>query len=205
MTIGSRQSGTTSYDNQFNGYIEEVAVYNYALSAAQVQAHFGAVTNRPPTFLSNPFAVAGVTAGQSYSVNMGTNASDPNADAMTFTKLSGPGWLSLAGNGLLSGMPLSSDVGTNVFLVRVADPAGAFSTATMNLVVAAAPPISSTMDLQGPNVVLNWAGGIPPYQVQVATNLTVPINWQNIGAPVSGNAISITPSNNAAFYQIQGR
>ncbi|EEF61359.1 LamG-like jellyroll fold domain-containing protein [Pedosphaera parvula] len=205
MTIGSRQSGTTAYDSQFNGSIEEVAVYNYALSAAQVQAHFGAVTNRSPSFLVNPFTVAGVTAGQNYSVNMATNASDPNADTMTFSKLSGPGWLTLAGNGLLSGMPVSGDVGTNVFLVKVADPAGAFNTATMNLVVAAAPLITSTMGLQGSNVVLNWTGGIPPYRVLVATNLTVPISWQNFGAPVSGNSLSLTPSNDAAFYQIQGQ
>ena len=136
---------------------------------------------------------------------MATNASDPNADTMTFSKLSGPSWLGLAANGLLSGTPLSSDTGTNVFLVRVSDPAGAFSTATMNLVVGAAPLISSTMVWQGSNVVLNWTGGIPPYQVQVATNLAVPINWQNFGAPVSGNTLSITPSNDAAFYQIQGR
>ena len=32
MSIGSRKSGVaTAYDNQFVGYIEEVALYDYAL------------------------------------------------------------------------------------------------------------------------------------------------------------------------------
>ena len=41
LTIGARQEGNgTQYDNQFVGAIDEVAVYNYALSAAQVQSHY---------------------------------------------------------------------------------------------------------------------------------------------------------------------
>lgn len=43
LAIGSRQEGQgTQYDNQFIGSIDEVAIYNYALSAAQVQAHYNA-------------------------------------------------------------------------------------------------------------------------------------------------------------------
>jgi hypothetical protein len=41
LTIGARQEGfDTQYDNQFIGAIDEVAVYNYALTAAQVQTHY---------------------------------------------------------------------------------------------------------------------------------------------------------------------
>jgi len=41
LSIGSRQEGQDSaYDDQFDGSIDEVAVYNYALTAAQVQSHY---------------------------------------------------------------------------------------------------------------------------------------------------------------------
>ncbi len=41
LTIGARQeSFGTQYDNQFVGAIDEVAVYNYALTPAQVQNHY---------------------------------------------------------------------------------------------------------------------------------------------------------------------
>ncbi|HTI98396.1 MAG TPA: LamG-like jellyroll fold domain-containing protein, partial [Dongiaceae bacterium] len=42
MSIGSRQSGTTTFNNQFRGLIDEVAVYNYALTPARVTAHYNA-------------------------------------------------------------------------------------------------------------------------------------------------------------------
>src|SRR5262249_53481306 len=88
-TFGSRQSGAaTPYDLQYLGNMEEVAIYNFALSAAQVQAHYSVATNRPPVFALNPFTVPGINAGQSYSGNIATNASDPNGDAVTFTKVS---------------------------------------------------------------------------------------------------------------------
>jgi hypothetical protein len=206
MTIGSRQSGASgNYDNQFNGVIEEVAVYNFALSALQVQTHYSEVTNRPPAFLVNPFTVPGIVAGQAYFGTIATNAADPNADPITFSKASGPAWLSVAANGFISGTPVSSDVGPNSFLVRAADNSGAFNNATMNLTVTPAPNISAGVALQGTNVLLNWTGGIAPFQVQMTTNLANPVIWQNFGSPVNGNNLLLSPTNPAAFYQIQGQ
>ena len=205
VSIGSRQSGAaTSYDNQFVGYMEEVAIYGYPLSSNQVLAHFLTATNRAPTFLINPFTVTNANAGQSYSANLATNATDPNGDAITFGKVSGPAWLSVANNGSLAGTPLSPDAGNNAFTVRVTDPGGLFSTATMNLVVVPAPPIVITAVLQGNDFLLNWTGGIAPYQVQSSTNL-ISTDWQNLGAPIGANSLSISPSNSAAFYRIFGQ
>jgi hypothetical protein len=49
VTIGSRQSGSSVYDNNFNGSIDEVAVYASALSSAQVQNHYNAQYLAPGT------------------------------------------------------------------------------------------------------------------------------------------------------------
>jgi hypothetical protein len=205
MSIGSRKSGAaTQYDNQFVGYIEEVAIYGYALSGTQVQAHYQAVTNRPPTFLSNPFTVAGANAGQFYSASLASKASDPNGDPITFGKISGPAWLSVAANGTLTGSPLSANAGTNAFTVRVADASGLFTTATMQLLVLPAPPIVLSTVLQGNDLLLNWTGGIAPYQVQLTTNLLSPV-WQDLGALVSVSSLLVSPTNGPAFYRVYGR
>jgi hypothetical protein len=59
-------------------------------------------------------------------------------DTLTYSKLSGPVWLSVVTNGTLSGTPGAADVGTNVFTVKVTDAAAAFDTATLNIVVLSA-------------------------------------------------------------------
>jgi hypothetical protein len=201
VTIGSRQSGTGAFDFQFNGWIDEVAIYGYALTAAQVQARYAVRTNVPPEFTANPFAPPPANAGRAYAGTIAASATDPNGDALTFSKLSGPAWLSLAGNGTLSGTPLASDAGNNSFVVRASDPAGLSASATMNLTVIA--PIYVAVSAQGPDVWLTWTGGVPPYQVQVTTNVASP-EWTGLGGPVAGNSLLLPVTNRAAFYRIVG-
>jgi hypothetical protein len=77
--------------------------------------------NGAPVFTVDPFTMPGIVAGQSYSGTIATNASDPNpSDVLTFAKVSGPNWLTVAIDGTLSGAPLSSDIGNDSFVVSVA-------------------------------------------------------------------------------------
>jgi hypothetical protein len=204
MTIGARQSGTTTYDNQFGGYMQDVAVYNYALSAGQILSHYQAASNRAPAFVADPFAKPGVVAGQTYSGTIAGDAADPNGDTVTFSKISGPDWLLVAGNGALAGTPFSAQTGTNSFVVRATDPSGLFSNATMNLNVSAASAILLGLVWQDPNLTLSWSGGIPPYQVQTATNLDAPA-WENVGDATSGLQLLLTPTNAAGYYRVFGQ
>lgn len=204
MSIGSRQGGTTTYNNQWGGYMQDVAVYNYALSAGQILSHYQAASNRAPAFVANPFAKPGVIAGQNYSGTLASDAADPNGDSITFSKISGPSWLLVAGNGALAGTPFSGQVGANSFVVRATDTSGLFSNATMNLSVSAAPDILLGLAWQDPNLSLTWSGGIPPYQVQTTTNLAAPI-WENVGGTTSGFNLLLTPSNDAGYYRVFGQ
>ena len=55
MSIGSRPSGQSApYDLNFVGTIDEVAIYNYALSASQVQLHYSVGTNGPVSMTATP-------------------------------------------------------------------------------------------------------------------------------------------------------
>jgi hypothetical protein len=204
LSIGSRPSGSSGvYDNQFAGYLEEVAVYRYALSAAQVQARFQTASNRAPAFLSNPISLASVQAGRAYAQSVATNATDPNGDTLTFSKISGPAWLSVSGSGSVSGTPLSANAGSNSFVLRVADSSGLSATSRMSVMVLAAPALVANVAGQGANVVLSWSGGIAPYQIQVTTNLSNP-DWQTLGAGISGTNFVLKPTNGQAFYRLLG-
>ena len=123
---------------------------------------------------------------------------------MTFAKVSGPAWLSVAADGTLSGTPAVADIGANVFTVSLADTNGWSSSATMRIAVVPAPLLASLSVSQGTNLVLNWSGGQPPYSVQMATNLTSAA-WQTIAGPMTNTTLLVTPSNAAAFYRIQGQ
>jgi hypothetical protein len=203
--FGARQSSAASqFDFQFVGYMEEVAIYKYALNSNQVTAHFVTAPNRAPTFVSNPFTAPNDTAGLPYAVSIANYGIDPNGDNMTFTKLSGPGWLSIAANGNCNGTPFSPDVGTNVFTVRVSDPGGLSSTATMILIVDPAAPIIVSSMAQGTDFTLFWSGGIPPFQVQQITNLANPV-WQNVGSPLSSHTLTIPGGNDGTFFRVGGQ
>jgi uncharacterized repeat protein (TIGR03803 family) len=153
-----------------------------------------------PMFLSNPFTQASVTVTAPYSASLSSNAIAPTGDVLTFAAVSGPAWLTVAANGTLSGTPGFSDVGTNLFIVSLADTNGWSSTATMSITVAPLPSVS--ISTQGTNLVLIWSGGQLPYSVQMATNLASPA-WQTIAGSMTTNTWVVTATNTAAFYRIQ--
>ena len=94
-------------------------------------------TNDAPTFTANPIAGAGATEDAAYASTLAGSATDVDAgDTLTYAKVSGPAWLSVATNGALSGTPDNSNVGANAFTIRVTDAAGANATATLNISVA---------------------------------------------------------------------
>lgn len=205
VSIGSRQAGLgTAFNNQFTGFMEEVAIYNYALSAGRILAHYQAATNRAPVFTSNPLILGSADAGQSYGATLVGTATDPNGDTLTFAKINGPAWLSVAGNGSLSGTPLSANVGTNHFQVSATDPGGLAGATTLNLQVIAAAAIILNADWEGGLLSLNWTGGIAPYQVQFTTNL-MDSAWQNLGPTLSANNLMVAPTNPSSFYRVRGQ
>jgi hypothetical protein len=159
--------------------------------------------NAAPYFVVNPFSPSMAAAGQEYSDTIATNAVDPNpGDVLTFAMTSGPAWLTVATNGALSGIPGSSDAGTNNFSVSVTDPGGLSGSANMSIFVNPAPPILPVASFQGGNLSLSWSGGVGPYQVQVSTDLVYG-TWQTIGT-ISSNTLVVTPTNPAAFYRVVG-
>ena len=77
-----------------------------------------------------PDAVVGVP----YSATIAGCAVDPDpGDTLTFSKVDGPRWLSVAANGALSGTPPGTRVGWNAFTVRVKDDFATSAQATLKI------------------------------------------------------------------------
>jgi uncharacterized repeat protein (TIGR03803 family) len=158
-------------------------------------------TDAPPVFAGNPFTEPLANAGQAYSGTIATNVSDPNfGDAITLAIVSGPAWLSVAPNGVLSGTPAASDAGTNSFIVSATDLEGVSSQATMLITVAG--PMNLQISRSGGQVMLSWTGGCPPYQVQMKTN-GLSAGWSNFGGAINTNSLVLTPSNSAVYFRVQ--
>ncbi|MCK4563640.1 MAG: cadherin-like domain-containing protein, partial [Verrucomicrobia bacterium] len=127
-----------SNDKPFNGMIDDVRIYDKALNVTDVVNLHGSYSsvNNAPSWNSNPVNETAATEGMPYSSTIADDATDPDGDPLTYSKVSGTAWLSVATDGILSGTPASGDVGANVFTVQVSDGNGGTDTATLNIVVA---------------------------------------------------------------------
>ena len=184
VNIGARQSGTgPTRDDQFVGTIDEVAIYNVALTATQVATHFSAATNtQPPSFPANPFTEPAAAAGQFYSNSIAATATDPNGSPLTFSKISGPAWLSVAANGSISGTPAVTDAGPNSWTVGASDLGGLSANATM-LIFVSAPPVFTGNPFAAP-----VANAGQPYSASIAASASDPDGDTLIFSEISGPA-----------------
>jgi hypothetical protein len=82
MTIGSRSSNPANgFDQQFPGYISDVAIYNYVLSSSQIQTVYQAGVLLPPVGLSLTNVGANVQLNWNYGVlQSATNIAGPFSD-----------------------------------------------------------------------------------------------------------------------------
>ncbi|MHC4214355.1 MAG: putative Ig domain-containing protein, partial [Planctomycetota bacterium] len=112
-------------------------------------------TNDPPQWASLDFTKASATKNQAYTgESLADQFVDEDPDDFgQFAKDSGPPWLIIDTNGDLSGTPSESDLGENVFTVRVTDSAGAAPdppTATLRInVITPAPDCVEPMVMNG--------------------------------------------------------
>ena len=112
-------------------------------------------TNAPPTFTNDPINKADGSVGQAYSGSLTANASDPEGDTLSFSKVNGPSWLSVSSNGTLSGTPASGDAGANSFTVNVSD--GLLTdSATLNINVVTGSGVPTYCDSNGSTTAEEW-------------------------------------------------
>ena len=156
--------------------------------------------NQPPSFASSAISIP---ATEDLQLTANLAATDPDAgDVLTFTKLAGPGWLSVSSDGGLSGLPGNAQVGDNVFTVRVTDSEGASDDAQLTIAVANindAPAFTAGALTAGPAVedeafiatLAGSAGDIDPGDVFEFSKISGPA-WLTVAADGS---LGGTPGN----------
>ncbi len=90
---------------------------------------------QPVSFAANPLVLPGGVASNSYTgqtLANYLNSTDP-IWALTFGKISGPAWLSVAADGTLSGTPARSDAGMNSWEVVVTNQLGQIAQTTLSI------------------------------------------------------------------------
>ena len=110
----------------------------YANGAWQGYGSVGETTvssNHAPVWTVNPIVNADANIGAAYNADLGALATDEVNDVVTFSMVSGPAWLSVFSDGILSGTPQVGSAGTNNFTVRVTDSSGAYNDATLMILV----------------------------------------------------------------------
>ncbi len=127
-------------DPLFDGRVDDFHVYNHPLSGSEVWDLWGQSTNNAPTFTTSLVSLSDASGLEPYSdSSLSGYAYDADGDPLTFEKVVGPAWLSVASDGGLSGTPGFADQGENVFYLRVVDSSGAGSEVEARIFVGQVP------------------------------------------------------------------
>jgi hypothetical protein len=115
------------------GALEELQLARAQLDMPAVSALYRG--NLAPGFTFDPIARTGQLNAPLSGQTLAGSAADPNpSDALTYSKVSGPAWLTVASDGTLGGTPTTS--GAVTATVKVSDAGGLFDTATLTINVA---------------------------------------------------------------------
>ena len=140
--------------------------------------------NGSPQFTANPIVGPSDRIGTDISgveFSLALYAVDPQSSSLSFYKVSGPAWLTINGNGTLSGIPTNLNFGTNTWTIGASD--GTYPDATGTLTVNVLPATRT-----GPVVVSSqetWDGYLNPHAADGVT-LT------SSGSPTLGGSSTYT-------------
>ena len=120
-----------------------------------------APSNGDPVFNANPISEEYVTVGKDYNSSLADNASDPDGDSLTFSKVSGPAWLIIGTDGELTGIPQVGDDGLNTFTAQIDDGNGGVATTQVEIDVlpdtkAPSAPATLVANAGDGSVSLDW-------------------------------------------------
>ena len=75
----------------------------------------------PPAFSASLIQIGDAYKQIPYSATLHYHVGNPSLSPLTYTKISGPDWLTIASDGTLSGTPASADWGANLWKIKVSD------------------------------------------------------------------------------------
>jgi len=136
-------------------------------------------TNDAPYWTTNLLVFPAALLANAYSKSLATNAIDPDAGTtLTFTRLTGPAWLSISTSGALTGVPMFDDLGTNTWTVQVSDGQGGSAQTTLRITVSRTAIYEAELaTLSGASVATNFAGYSGTGYADYANNNNDYVQW----------------------------
>ena len=185
MAIGARQSGAGSgYDWQFGGSIDEVAIYDTALSSDRVLSHYYAAGIAPS--FPQPPANTTVSEGGTATIRTVITGTPPLSYQWYNVTAGAPGTPVIgatSSNLVLTGV--SPGQNGNLYLVVVTNRFGGATSAPAQLTVVAGPPVIET-DIPLQTVI--YAGRNATIPVQAVGTLPLHYQWLLNGVPLTDGA-----------------
>ncbi|HEY1786519.1 MAG TPA: LamG domain-containing protein [Verrucomicrobiae bacterium] len=216
LMIGARDSTASSQgNNQFNGFLDDVSVYKYALSPGQVTAFYDSVGNTvAPYFFPTPPTNA--SAGINRTLTIPATAYGTPALGYVWTNVTQGGVIA---SGTANGTTLNATLNypnvpaswnTNRLELIVSNAYGvtnAFFTLSLTNAIATNPTNIVATVKNGNQLVLSWPFDHTGWQLQVQTNpVTVGITPNWITVPNSATTDQITVpiilTNGCVFYRL---
>lgn len=212
VSIGSRpSSGSSGYDYQFFGNIDEVAVYGSALSAAQVVSHYYAAGVAPRIVQSPTNTTVSEGASATFTaVAMGTG---PLAYQWYDATSGIPGTpLARATNSTLVLNGASSSQNGTLYLVVVTNAFGSVTSEYAQLTVVAGPPV---IQVDVPVQTIAYAGRSATISVDAGGTLPLQYQWKLNGVALTDGPqvigsrtnvltlLNVQASQSGATYQVE--
>ena len=214
LIIGARSSSLANdqaglYNNQFEGYINDVAIFNYALNSNQVLALYNAA-GIPPFYIQEPLSITNVDIGATLTVP----AIASGTPTLTYK------WYDENAAQYIPGqtnatLVVSNDTASDTYYVTTYNTYGSSNSSPVSVnVYGGAPVIPAGLQPQSPfsallgetanNSVLAYGATPLAYQWQYSNG---PSSWVNLsGSRFSGQsstlAINYVNSSDAGFYQV---
>ena len=129
--------------------------------------------NLPVSFANSPYDMAldAISESTPFDDSLTNYADDKDGDSLTFTRLSGPKWLTVESDGSMSGTPRFEDAGDNQLVVKVEDGRGSSETRTLTLPVIGFLRLGNLFDdemvLQRDAPIPVWGKAVANQSVQV--------------------------------------
>ena len=140
MTVGGYHNLSSEISGGLVNEYVQVDVNEHGWTATMVPFHYDGTPRSDvadvfgsPTFSGNPITSADAIEDVFYDGSIALEAIDPDGLPLTFSKVSGPSWLQVASDGILSGTPLNTNTGLNSFVIMAENTHDGYDRATLNV------------------------------------------------------------------------
>ncbi|WP_413314197.1 MULTISPECIES: SUMF1/EgtB/PvdO family nonheme iron enzyme [unclassified Prochlorococcus] len=110
--------------------------------------------NQAPSWIATRWSLGESIAGQNFSTSLIHSVYDPENDPLSFSLLSGPEWIAVDVDGLVTATPSAEDIGSHNVMLRVTDSSGSFGDTEVPVPLV----VNSLVETRtNPDIASSWA------------------------------------------------